>query len=222
MMNLCKSMKLGIFLAALLVAAPLPAQTFTRYEAQPPGSGTKVKIDGDSTVHKWTMEGSIIGGYLELDAAAQLDPAQAAPPGLKPGKIPARAVVSIPIRSIKSGKTKMDSVMQEAMKQPAHPKIEYRLTELSLKAAPRAAGAPFQFDSQGELSMSGRTNKISLPVTIDRVDKSKLKITGSIPLKMTSYGIVPPAPSILGVAPFKTDDNVAVSFEWVVGQAEAK
>ena len=114
MMNLCKSVKLGIFLVALLLAGSLPAQTFTRYEAQPPGSGTKVKIDGDSTVHKWAMEGSIIGGYLELDSATQLDPAQA---GLKPGKIPARAVVSIPIRSIKSGKTKMDSVMQEAMKQ---------------------------------------------------------------------------------------------------------
>lgn len=202
----------------LLLACSLNAQTFTRYDAQPTGS--KVKIEGTSTLHDWTMEGFMILGYLELDSQVQIDTAEKTIAGLTGGKLNVRAQVSIPIRSIKSGHTSMDSVMQEAMNQKTHPKIEYRLTDLVLKDTAHTAGTPFQFDSKGDLSMNGRTNKVTMPVTIDRVDKSRLKIAGSIPLKMTSFGIKPPAPSILGLSPIKTGDDIKVSVVWLVAQPE--
>jgi len=50
----------------------LQAQNLTRYQAEPAGS--KVKIDGNSTVHEWSVESLIIGGYLELDPALVADP----------------------------------------------------------------------------------------------------------------------------------------------------
>jgi len=189
----------------LLVAASIQAaENWTRYAAQP--SGSKVKIEGTSTLHDWTMEGSIIGGYVELDPGFEATP--------KPGKVVARAQVAIPVRSFKSGKNEMDNVMQQAMKHEAYPKIEYRLTEMSLKEAPKAPDGPFQFDTKGELAVAGVTNKISLLVTMERIDKTKLKFSSSAPLKMTAFGVTPPVK--FGV--FRTGDDIKISFEWITVQ----
>ena len=200
-------------LAALLLLPRLaPAQTLTRYDAQP---GSKVKLEGTSTIHDWTMEGQIIGGAFEADPAFQLGP------DLKPGKVNAKAAVSIPVRTIKSGKNSMDSVMQQAMKQADFPKIEYRLTELTFKAAPTPPATAYQFDSSGELTVAGVTNKVSFPVTMEKGEGTKLKISGGTPIKMTQYGVTPPAPA-LAAGLIKTGDEVKLSFEWNVGVRAAE
>jgi polyisoprenoid-binding protein YceI len=200
------------FLAAavlcLFVSVSMAADLI-RFDAQP---GSKVKLEGTSTVHDWTMEGNIIAGYLELDPSFPTDPA--AKPS--PGKVNARGQVTIPVRSIKSGKKTMDEVMQEAMKQKDFPKIEYRLTEMTLNGTP-AAGQTLQFETRGELSIAGVTNKVILPVTMERIDKSKLKITGMKALRMTDYGVQPPAPK-LALGAIKTGDDIKISFEWTVLQ----
>ncbi|MBI5775213.1 MAG: YceI family protein [Verrucomicrobia bacterium] len=204
------SLRAALALAALFAAGSLPAQTLARFDAQ--FSGSKMKIDGTSTVHDWTMEGTIVAGALELDAAFL-----AAPDKAKPGKVAAKATASVPVRSLKSGKDSMDAVMQDAMKQTQFPKIEFRLAELALKETPKSADGPFAFDSKGELVIAGVTNKISLPVSIQRVGPGRLKTTGSIPVKMSAYGITAPAPKIaLGL--ITTGDEVKVSFEWITAQ----
>lgn len=191
-------------LLLILAFSTQAAEGWTRYNAQPTGS--KVKIEGTSTIHDWTMEGKIIAGYVELD------PTFDSPP--KPGKVSARALVSIPVRSINSDKAGMDSVMQQAMKQEAHPKIEYHLTEMSLKEVPKSPEGPYQFDTKGELIVAGVTNQIAMPVSMERIDKTKLKFTGSTPIKMTDYGVTPPVK--FGV--FKTGNDIKVIFEWVTSQ----
>jgi len=200
----------ALALATLLAAGSLSAQTLVRFDAQ--FTGSKMKVDGTSTVHDWTMEGAIIAGALELDAAFL-----AAPDKTKPGPVSAKAQASVPVRSLKSGKDSMDAVMQDAMKQAQFPKIEFRLAELALKETPKSADGPFAFDSKGELVIAGVTNKISLPVTIQRVGPGRLKTTGSVPVKMSAHGITAPAPKIaLGL--IKTGDEVKVSFEWITAQ----
>jgi polyisoprenoid-binding protein YceI len=195
------------FSAVLFLAAALQAQTLTAFKAQPTGS--KMKIDGTSTVHDWSMEGTLIGGSLELDAAFLAAPDKAAP-----GKIAAKAQALVPVRSLKSGKDSMDAVMQDAMKQDKFPRIEYQLSELKLKEAPKAANGPFLFESTGNLIIAGVTNKVAFPVTIEKLDGGKLKTTGGTAVKMTAYGITPPAPKVaLGLV--KTGDDIKISFEWV-------
>lgn len=196
--------------AGLLTAGALSAQTFTRFDAQ--FSGSKMKLEGTSTVHDWTMEGAIVAGSLELDAAFLTAPDKA-----KPGPVAAKVQATVPVRSLKSGKDSMDAVMQDAMKQTQFPKIEYRLTEISLKETPKSADGPFNFDSKGELVIAGVTNKIAMPVSIQRVGPGRLKTTGAIPVKMSAYGIKAPAPKIaLGLV--TTGDEVKVSFEWLTAQ----
>jgi polyisoprenoid-binding protein YceI len=199
---LLRNLALTITLAAAFSAR---AQN-TVFSAQPTGS--KMKIAGTSTIHDWTIEGSIISGALELDAKFLADPTKAAA-----GKIGAKAEVSVPVRTLKSGKTSMDNVTYQAMDMKAHPKIEYKLTELTLKEAPKAADGPYSFDSKGELTIKGTTKTVTFPVTITRSGKA-LKTSGTTKLKMTDYKVPPPAPSILGLSPIKTGDEVTLTFDW--------
>jgi polyisoprenoid-binding protein YceI len=198
--------------AALSLSASAFAQELTKFDARP---GSKVKIDGTSTIHDWTVEGGIIGGAMELDSKFVADPTKA-----QPGNIPAKVGAVIPVRSLKSGKKAMDDIMQAAMKQQQFPRIEYRLTELTLKETPKSADGPYVFDSKGELAVSGVTNKVAFPVTMTRSGKT-IKTIGTTSVKMTSFGIQPPAPKIaLGL--ISTGDDVKLAFEWMTGVPEAK
>lgn len=201
--------------AVLVLAASASAEEMVRYLGRP---GSKVQIAGTSTIHDWTMDGQIIGGYMEFPKDVVLDSSQASSAGLKAGKVNAHVEASIPVHSVKSGKSGMDEVMQQAMDEKTYPKIQYHLTEMTFKE-PHAAGSPLQFDTKGQLVVHGVTNTIALPVTIENVDKTKLKVVGTIPLKMTDYQVKPPAPSI-GLGLIKTGDEVKISFEWMVAQPE--
>jgi polyisoprenoid-binding protein YceI len=198
-----------IGLTAVIAALAAHGQT-TTFTAQP--SGNSVKIDGTSTIHDWTVQGGIIGGSMELDSAFVSDPTKA-----QPGKIPAKVNVVIPVRTLKSGNGKMDTVMYQAMKQQDHPRIEYHLNELTLKETPKAADSPYNFDSKGHLVVAGVTNAVSFPVTMTRSDKV-LKVSGTTKTKMTQFGIKPP--TLIGI--LSTGDDVTLKFDWATAEKEAK
>ena len=183
------------------------ADNWVRYTAQP--GGGKVTVEGTSTVHDWSVESKLIGGFVEFDPGFNFDNA-------RPGKVNAHVAVLIPVRQLKSDKTKMDTVMYDAMKEKDHRRIDYRLTEMALKEAPKSPEGPFLFDSTGELVVAGVTNKISMPVTMTRVGNDKLKFAGSTSVKMSSFGIQPP--TLVGI--LSTGDDVKLTFEWVTARKE--
>ena len=207
-------MKTRLFLLAgklaPLVVLTLPlcaAENWVRYDALPAGS--KAKVDGTSTIHDWTVESRLIAGHVEFDSGFNLDQPT-------PGKVSAHCVVTILVRQLKSDSTRMDSVMYEHIKQKDHPRIEYRLTEMTLKEAPKTPDAPFLFDTKGELAVAGVTNKVQMPVSMTRVGKDQLKFTGSTSVKMTSFGIQPP--TLIGI--LSTGDDVKITFEWLAAKKE--
>ena len=126
----------------------------SRYTARIP---SKVKIEGTSTIHDWEVTGGTIGGSMEL-------------PDLKsasPGKVNAKATVRIPVKTLKSSTgPAMDNIMYEAMKVPPFRFIDFRLSELVLKEA-KSPNGPYKFDSTGDLTICGVTNKINMPITIE-------------------------------------------------------
>lgn len=194
---------------ALIVAIPLSAETWVRYQARP---GSKLRLDGTSTVHDWTVEGQIIGGFMELESNFSLDSGKAPPSG---GKVNAKVEVDIPVRSLKSGKKLMDDIMHGAMKQEEHPKIQYRLKELSL--LPVKQGEPLKFDSTGDLTVAGVTKNVKMQVTMEPLAQERVKVTGSTNLKMTDFGIKPPAPAV-GLGLIRTADDVKITFEWLTAR----
>jgi polyisoprenoid-binding protein YceI len=202
---------LAALAAALLPASPVSAQP-VRYVALT--NSSKLKMEGTSTIHDWTVESTNVGGFIEADAnfpqSALTDP-KAAKPVIR---------VSMPVSELRSYADAMDAVMQDHLNMDKYPLIEYRLIELKPKSAPDAPGSP-QFDAVGALTVSGTTRTNTMPVTIQRVEKTKLKVTGATPLKMTDFEVEPPAPRILGMPTIKTGDDIKISFEWLLEEKPA-
>jgi hypothetical protein len=210
-------------IAALLLLAtvslPASAQT-TTFAAR---SGSKMRIEGTSNIHDWQVESPFIGGMIEVGPNFPMDPGQT----VTPGKVEAKGEVFIQVRSLKSlekdGKPysdRMDEVMWEDMKEPVNKRIVYRLTELTVKEAPKAKDAPYVCEAKGELAVAGVTNKITMVVNVLPLGGQKLKITGTTNLKMTDYKIDPPSPKI-AMGLIKTGDEVKLIFEWMLAQRKA-
>lgn len=192
-------------LAVGLLATAAQAET-VRYNSQPGGS--KATVAGDSSIHAWTMESGVIGGFMEVDAnfpESALTNATAAKPV---------ASVYVPVRSLKSGKTTMDERMQDTMSMTNYPKFEYRVLELKPKSKPDSTG-PLQFDAVGTLTIVGKTITNTMPVTIEKKD-GKLKIVGSTPLKLTQFSIKPPVIALPLLPDISVYDDLKVDFVWTL------
>ena len=112
----------------------------------------------------------------------------------------------------------MNEVIYGKLKDEANPRIYYQLLELVLKDSPKSARLPYVFDSKGELAVAGVTNSISMPVEITPLGNKTVKVKGNTIIKMSSFGIEPPA--VLGIA-IQSGDEVKLSFEWTVSQKSA-
>jgi hypothetical protein len=203
--------------AALLLLAGLPALAAdsTLYTSR---SGSKMRIEGTSSVHDWQCESPFIGGSLEVGPGFPGEPGAAA----KPGKIDAKGEVFITVRSLKSlekdGKPysdAMDERVYEAIEASKYPKISFYVTGLTLKEPAASKDKPYVFDATGNLVLHGVTNSVSMPVNVMPVADKKVKISGTTTVKMTAFKIDPPAPK-LALGLIKTGDDVKVIFDWMI------
>ena len=164
---------------------------------------TEVTIKGTSTLHEWTMEGAAINGAIETDPELWRGT----------GDKPAKAVVSIPVASIRSEHKKMDALMQEALKAKANPEIRYEITGATMT---RGNNEEFVIRTNGKLTIAGTTRDIAMDVTAKGIDEGRYVLTGEVPIRMPDYGIKPPT-AMLGT--IKTGPEVKVAFRWIVGKA---
>lgn len=200
--------------AATAPAASAPAAgTLTRLDAR---SGSKMRIEGTSTVHDWQCESPLILGYIEVGPNFPLEAGQ----NVAAGKVEVKGEATITVKSLRSiekdGKAysdTMDQKMYEMMSYTNHSKIIFHPTELVLKEVPKDKNEPYLFDAKGELEIAGVKNTISMPVKVTLVPGGRIKISGTIGLKMTDYKIEPAS-----IVFAKTGNDVKVIFEWVLGQ----
>lgn len=213
-----------VLAAALTLALPcfVSAADVLRYEAQPTGS--EMKLDGESSVHKWTCIGKIISGYFEVEPAWQKDLTLKSVTCLGPGKSP-KCEVKVPVRTLKSqvtGGSIMDSRMQAEMKAKVYPTFNYQVTEMVIKGEVPASGSPVTFDTKGMLIVCGHTNNVSFPVTMERVGTDSLKFTGTLDTTITACGVKPPEFTVLGVG-MRTYDPIKMTWTWIATiKSEAK
>jgi polyisoprenoid-binding protein YceI len=203
----------------LLAAIPLQAADTIRYNSKP---GSKMRIEGTSNIHDWQVEGKLIGGFMEVPADFPTEPGKEA----KAGKVEAKVEAFVPVRSLasieKDGSpynTKMDDIMYEKLKASEHQRVTYKVKELTLKEAAKSKDAPYVYDSKGDLTVGGVTKEVSMAVNILPTADKKMKVSGTVEVKMSDFGIEPPAPKIaLGL--IKTGDPVKLIFDWSLAQKE--
>ncbi|HEY3913754.1 MAG TPA: YceI family protein [Verrucomicrobiae bacterium] len=207
---------IALAVGALLGASMLPAAAQSSYSSLPGASD--IKIDGTSSLHDWEMEGTLIGGTLQFGAGVELDPAKTDVAGAQGNKVSAKSHIIVPITSIHSKADHMpdtmDRLMQEALKASDNPRIELTMTDLMFKG-PHEAGKPFNFDVTGNLSIAGKSNHVTFPVTMDCSQPDKIVVNGTVPIKMTDYGVTPPAPNF-GLGMMKVGEDVKIIFQWTV------
>ncbi len=210
---------------ALLLLATLSAQAadqMTVYRSLP---GSKMRIEGTANIihPHWQIESPFIAGMMEVGPNFPTQPGQA----VTPGKVDAKADVFIIVHSLKSVEPdgshysdKMDEVMCDHLKEAQFKRIEYRLTELTLKEVPKTKDAPYVFDAKGDLTIAGVTNKTDMVVNVLPLAGNKLEITGTTAVKMTDYKVAPVDINLL-LDHIKTGDEVKLVFKWMLGQRKA-
>jgi len=211
MMNRAVSLGAVAALCSLATLRVQAADGMTRYNAT---SGSKIRVEGTSTLHDWRAVSSLITGHLEVGPTFPKEPGQT----VQPGKVEAQGEAAVNTRSLRSINKdgsyyddKMDDKMYEMLKSSTNPKILFTIKGLTLKEAAKDKDSPYVFDAIGDLAVAGVTNNISFPASIFVMPDKKIKVTGSVPLKMTQFKI--PPESILFV---KTADDVTVKFEWML------
>jgi hypothetical protein len=179
-----------------------------------------VRIEGTSTVHDWQVEGHLIGGSAGLGSGF---PTQLGAP-VEAGAADATLNVFIPVRSLKSVEKDgrpysdaMDEIMYSKLSEPTNKRITYTLKSLALKEQSRDATKPFLYEAIGDLTVAGKTNTITMPVSVSPYPDGRIQFTGSIRVKMTDFNIVPPSPSLGGVS-INTGDEVTLRFAWWVNR----
>ena len=184
------------------------AETIT-YSAK---TGSLLKISGTSSVHDWEVKTLLIGGRMVWDSSFPLDPSKAELPKLTTTP---KVSVIVPVRNIESGKQRMNEVMHGAMNAQKHKFARYNLKEIKVIDKKRKAGDPIVFNTKGTLNINGKSAPVSMQISIAKRKGDKLKVSGKTKLRMSQFGITPPAPKIaLGL--ITTGDEVSVEFEWFV------
>ena len=175
-------------------------------------TGSLLKISGTSSVHDWEVKTLLIGGRMVWDYSFPLDPSKAELPKLTTTP---KVSVIVPVRNIESGKQRMNEVMHGAMNAQKHKFARYNLKEIKVVDKKRKAGDPIVFNTKGTLNINGKSAPVSMQISIAKREGDKLKVSGKTKLRMSQFGITPPAPKIaLGL--ITTGDEVSVEFEWFV------
>jgi polyisoprenoid-binding protein YceI len=111
---------------------------------------------------------------------------------------------SIPVKSLKSGKSKMDKNTYEALKEDKHKEINFISSEvISSKAL---SNNTYEVVLKGNLSIAGTTKNVQLPVNINTATS---KITAVYNLNMIDFNIDPPT-AVFGT--IKTGESVSIHF----------
>jgi polyisoprenoid-binding protein YceI len=183
---------LALFSLALLLLAP-PNLTFK--------SGSTVKVEGTSNVHGWSCETTQLAGTLETDGA----PASLA--GLEGGRL------TVPVQGLECGNGTMNRLMRDALKAGANPQIRYTIASAQV-SAPDAQGR-HTVTTSGPLTIAGTTKTVQVRAQAVPAANGTLRLTGSVPLTMTQFGVTPPT-AMMGA--MRTADAITVSFDVLVGR----
>ena len=192
-------------LAAILLAAAIPA--LAQIAVAPGGS---LRIEGDSTLHKWSSTATAVSMTFTL--------ADGAPQGLSEAIKAAKVAgmdVKISVAGLKSGESGLDKNMRKSMDAEKFPDVLYKLGKYEL-AKPTAAGT-VAAKTTGELTIAGQTKTVTIDVEFT-LGAGAPEVKGSYTLNMSDFGIKPPS---LMLGAIKVRDPVTIRFDLVLKPQDA-
>lgn len=154
---------------------------------------SSMSIEGTSTLHDWTMKAENLMGGMEVDIYSD--------------SIHIKDLsLSVSVKSLKSGKSKMDDNAYEALKANDYKNIKYQFVKVKSQKA--LSGNKYELTTLGKLTVAGKTRTMQIPVTAIKTTNG-LQIQGSTAFKMSSFGVEPPSFMMGAVS---TGDLVTINF----------
>jgi polyisoprenoid-binding protein YceI len=151
--------------------------------------GLELKVAGTSTIHDWEMVSSSATGEANLESKND-------------GTVNFSSLfVSMPVKSLKSGKSQMDANAYKALKADKFPEIQFTLTDVKKIA-------PGKVIVNGKLTIAGTSRSISIEANYN-LEGDSMQFTGARSIKFSEFNIDPPA-AIFGT--IKTGDDLQLSF----------
>ena len=204
-----KFRNLALASLALALTASVPAQAKLKASKPKPAAAQAValsaltadaksslKILGDSTMHKWTVNAT----KLELTASAPGSAWEAAQKGKLEGlKL---SVIVDGLKSTESGS--MDKNLYKAMESEKFPNISFAMTSYVIKAG--------EVSAKGDLSIHGVSKPVELKGKIAGTDKG-VSVVGSFDLLMSDYGVKPP---VMMLGTVKVVDKVSIAYDFAL------
>jgi hypothetical protein len=175
------------------------------------GSGSRLWLEGKSTMHDYESTASKLDATLRQDESRW--PAEARGVEAIEGFVRAHGVTSIevvvPVTGLHSKKAGLDKNMYKALAAAKHPEIRFRMSEYDVADGVAEA---MTLGAKGLLEVAGVERPIELTVKAIR-EGDRLRLRGSTPLLMSSFGIKPPT---MMMGTLKVADRVVVSFDLVL------
>jgi len=189
--------------AVVLIASDVPAQEQSGTLRLPVRADSRVWLEGSSNVRDWTCEATAMEALIALDAQS-VDSRD----DVTVAKSLRGVDVIIPVRKLKCGDRHMEANMYDALRAPKPPAVSYIVADFEL--TPSLVGETLTVDAIGRMSVAGAERPVRMTVKTESLPDGTRKARGTVPIRMTDFGIVPPRPWF-GV--LRTADKVLVQFE---------
>lgn len=185
-------MRIGVWggALALLVAAQ---------SASAQATGTKLTIEGTSTVRSWSCEAT--GFAMTPRPTRGFEEAV-----LNREKALQTVTVTFPVAAIECGNGTMNDHLRKALQGEQHPEITYTMATYEL----RDAEAGVAVDAVGQLTIAGQDRPITMAVSVAADEEGQLRVMGEQQIDMTDFGVKPPR---LMLGTLKVGEMVTVTFD---------
>jgi hypothetical protein len=192
-----------VFGALVLTAGAAPAQEKAATLRLPVRADSRLWLEGSSNVKDWKCKATAMEALIALDASSadSRDDATVA-------KSLRGVDVIVPVRMLKCGDRHMEANMYSALKAAKPPAVSYIIADFELK--PSLTGDSLFVEATGKMSVAGAERAVSMTVKTERLPDGTRRARGTVPIRMTDFGIVPPRPWF-GV--LRTADKILVKFE---------
>jgi hypothetical protein len=189
--------------ALVLSGADATAQDKTATLRLPVRADSRLWLEGSSNVREWTCKATAMEALIAVDVASV---------DSRDNDAIAKSLrgvdVIVPVRMLKCGDRHMEANMYDALKAPKPPSIGYIVADFEI--LPSLVGDDLTVEATGKMSVAGAQRPVRMTVKTERLADGTRRARGTVPIRMTDFGIVPPRPWF-GV--LRTADKVLIQFE---------
>lgn len=197
----------SLFTTLLIALFTISGNVFAQSNSYEILDKSTMQIEGTSTLHDWTADVEEFSSYINFDARALEGDSISNPVS--------SLSLTIPVESIESGKGGMNRKMYGALESDDYPNIMFQMKNIELTNA--GSSSSMTLNVEGNLTVAGTSNTISLPVTGEQQDDGSYKFTGEYEINMNDYEVDPPS-AMLGT--IKAGELVTIVFEMYVAESQ--